>query len=93
MSAYVLTRKRQTLETPSFINLIFNYKRFSILWLAARVWLGWQWIYAGLHKLSNPGWRKTGEALKAFGWAPFKSQLRDVHRLHLTRISASFRRC
>ena len=66
MSAYVLTRKGQTLETPSFINLLFSDKRFSILWLAIRVWLGWQWIDASLHKLSNPAWMKTGEALKGF---------------------------
>ena len=66
MSAYVLTRKGQTLETPSFINLLFSDKRFSILWLAVRVWLGWQWIDASLHKLSNPAWMQTGEALKGF---------------------------
>jgi thiosulfate dehydrogenase [quinone] large subunit len=66
MSAYVLTRKGQTLETPSFINLLFSDKRFSILWLAVRVWLGWQWIDASLHKLSNPAWMKTGDALKGF---------------------------
>ena len=68
MSTYVLTRKGQTLETPSFINMMFSDKRFSILWLAVRVWLGWQWIDASLHKLTNPGWMKTGEALKGF-WA------------------------
>lgn len=66
MSAYVLTRKGQMLETPSFINLLFSDKRFSILWLAVRVWLGYQWIEAGLHKLSNPAWMKTGDALKGF---------------------------
>jgi len=66
MSAYVQTRKGQTLETPSFITLLFSDKRFSILWLAVRVWLGWQWIDASLHKLSNPAWMKTGEALKGF---------------------------
>ena len=66
MSAYVLTRKGQTLETPSFINMLFSDKRFSILWLAVRVWLGWQWIEAGWHKVTNPAWMQTGEALKAF---------------------------
>ena len=66
MSAYVQTRKGQTLEVPSFINLVFSDKRFSILWLAVRVWLGWQWIEASLHKLSNPAWMQTGDALKGF---------------------------
>jgi len=66
MSAYVLTRKGQTLETPSFINLLFSDKRFSILWLAVRVWLGWKWIASSLPKLENPAWMQTGEALKGF---------------------------
>ena len=66
MSTYVLTHKGQTLETPSIINMLFNDKRFSILWLAVRVWLGWQWIEASLHKLTNPAWMQTGEALKGF---------------------------
>jgi len=43
---------------------LFSDKRFSILWLAIRVWLGYQWIEASLHELSNPAWMKTGDALK-----------------------------
>ncbi len=66
MATYVLTRKGQPLETPSFINTIFSDKRFSVLWLVVRVWLGWQWIDASRHKLTNPAWMKTGEALKGF---------------------------
>jgi thiosulfate dehydrogenase [quinone] large subunit len=66
MTAYVLTRKGQALETPAFINLLFNDKRFSILWLAVRVWLGWKWIASGWPKLQNPAWMQTGEALKGF---------------------------
>ncbi len=66
MTTYVLTRKGQPLEAPSFINAIFSDKRFSILWLAVRVWLGWQWIEASLHKLGDPAWMKTGVALKGF---------------------------
>lgn len=72
MSAYVTTRKGQTLETPSFINTIFSDKRFSVLWLAVRVWLGWQWIQASLHKLESPDWMVTGNALKGFWTAAVK---------------------
>ena len=66
MSTYVVTSKGKTLETPSFINALFSDKRFSIVWLAVRVWLGWQWIDASLHKLTSPAWMQTGEALKGF---------------------------
>lgn len=66
MATYVLTRKGQTLATPSFITTLFSDKRFSILWLAVRLWLGWKWIEAGLHKIESPAWMQTGEALKGF---------------------------
>ena len=66
MSAHILTRKGQPLEAPSIVNMLFNDKRFSILWLAVRVWLGWKWIDASLHKLESPAWMRTGEALKGF---------------------------
>ena len=72
MSAHVLTRKGQTLETPSFINLLFSDKRFAILWLAVRVWLGFQWIKSSLPKLQNPAWMQTGDALKGFWMGAIK---------------------
>jgi thiosulfate dehydrogenase [quinone] large subunit len=66
MATYVLTRKGRTLETPPVINTLFSDKRFSILWLAVRLWLGWKWIASGWPKLNNPAWMQTGEALKGF---------------------------
>lgn len=66
MASYVNTRKGQVLETPSIINMLFSDKRFSVLWLAVRVWLGWKWIDASIHKLQSPAWMQTGEALKGF---------------------------
>ena len=66
MATYILTRKGQTLETPALINTVFSDKRFSILWLAVRLWLGWKWIASGWPKLQNPAWMQTGEALKGF---------------------------
>lgn len=66
MSSYVLTRTGKTLEAPPIINMLFSDTRFSILWLAVRVWLGWKWIASGWPKLNNPAWMQTGEALKGF---------------------------
>ncbi|QGP91988.1 hypothetical protein MGLY_13370 [Neomoorella glycerini] len=43
-------------------------RRLSIVWTLLRIWLGWQWLEAGLHKFSDPKWMQTGEALKGF-WA------------------------
>lgn len=66
MSDFVVTREGKTLETPSFITLLFSDKRFSILWLPIRLWLGWQWIEAGLHKVTDAAWMQSGVALKGF---------------------------
>lgn len=66
MSAYVTTRKGQTLETPAIINFLFTDKRAAMIWLIARLWLGYQWIKSGLPKLQNPDWMVSGDALKGF---------------------------
>jgi thiosulfate dehydrogenase [quinone] large subunit len=61
----VVTRKGETIQTPPFIETIFNDKRMAIIWLPLRVWIGIQWIIAGYEKL-NPAWLQTGAALKGF---------------------------
>ncbi|MCL4426638.1 MAG: DoxX family protein [Firmicutes bacterium] len=45
---------------------ILKDRRFSVIWLLLRVWLGYQWLEAGLHKVGDPKWMQTGEALKGF---------------------------
>lgn len=66
MSTYVLTQKGTVLEAPSLIKFLFEDKRSALLWLIARVWLGYQWIEAGMHKVTSPAWMSTGDALKGF---------------------------
>src|SRR5512141_2285057 len=66
MSAQVVvTRKGESIQTPPFIETIFTDKRMSIVWLPLRIWIGLQWIEAGLGKL-NPAWLETGKALQGF---------------------------
>lgn len=66
--AAVVTRKGQILQDPPFVQKILNDPRAAWLWLPLRIWIGYQWISASLHKLGNPAWMQTGEALKGF-WA------------------------
>jgi thiosulfate dehydrogenase (quinone) large subunit len=66
MSENVITQQSKTIETPSILTRLFTDKRFAIVWLPIRVWLGMQWVEASLHKLSDPAWMKTGVALKGF---------------------------
>ena len=64
----VTTRKGQIVQNPSFITKLLNHPLAGLIWLPIRVWLGWQWISASLHKLESPAWMQTGAALKGF-WA------------------------
>jgi thiosulfate dehydrogenase [quinone] large subunit len=36
------------------------------LFLGIRLFLGWEWLQAGLHKLEDPAWSASGEALRGF---------------------------
>jgi thiosulfate dehydrogenase (quinone) large subunit len=64
----VTTRKGEVVQTPSFLSNFFNHPLAGLLWLPIRIWLGWQWIAASLHKFESPAWMQTGVALKGF-WA------------------------
>jgi thiosulfate dehydrogenase [quinone] large subunit len=64
MSAVV--QKGRVIEDPAFARTLFNDARFAVLWLVLRVWLGYQWIEAALHKVESPAWTQTGDAIKGF---------------------------
>lgn len=55
-----------TVTDPPIANTLFNTTKFAWLWLIVRVFLGYQWINAGYHKLTSPEWMSTGNALKGF---------------------------
>jgi thiosulfate dehydrogenase (quinone) large subunit len=66
MLNFLKHKQHRVIEDPQFVKTLFTDARFSVFWLLARVWLGWQWIDAASHKISNPAWTDTGEALKGF---------------------------
>ena len=66
MKNAVMTRKGEALHTPAFLKTIFNHPLAGLIWLPIRVWIGWQWLEAGLHKFESPAWMQTGTALKGF---------------------------
>jgi len=57
-----------TIRQPTWVSSVFDSTStvWPWAWLILRVWVGYQWLEAGLEKLSNPGWVSTGEALKSF---------------------------
>lgn len=62
----VTTRKGEVVQNPSIITRLLNHPLAGLIWLPIRIWLGWQWISASLHKLESPAWMQTGAALKGF---------------------------
>ncbi|MGA2489399.1 MAG: DoxX family membrane protein [Anaerolineales bacterium] len=66
MKSTVTTRKGVIVKTPSFIKTLINHPMAGLIWLPIRVWVGWQWLSAGLHKVESAGWMQTGASLKSF---------------------------
>lgn len=63
---YITSRKGQVIQDPPFVHKLLNDRRFSVLWLVLRIWLGIQWVEAALGKIGNPAWVDGGAALKGF---------------------------
>ena len=62
----VVTRKGEVVQDPPLVTKLLSDPRAGWLFLLLRIWLGYQWVEASLHKISNPAWVATGEALKGF---------------------------
>lgn len=56
----------RTVKDPAFAHKLFSDTGWSWVWAILRVWLGYQWVEAGLHKVADPKWVATGEALKSY---------------------------
>ncbi len=53
------------IQDPPLAKFLFGSTRMAWLWLVIRLYLGWDWLEAGLHKLT-PAWLEGGMALKGF---------------------------
>ena len=62
----IVTRKGEVVQDPPLVQKLLSDPRAGWLWLLPRLWLGYQWIDAASHKIGNPAWVETGEALKGF---------------------------
>jgi thiosulfate dehydrogenase [quinone] large subunit len=52
---------------PPIARLLFSSTKLAWLWVIVRLYLGYQWINAGLHKVEGDGWiNNGGVALKGF---------------------------
>jgi thiosulfate dehydrogenase [quinone] large subunit len=53
---------------PPLAKFLFADTRFAWFWLLVRIYVGWQWFYAGWEKFGNPAWTgdQAGSAVKGF---------------------------
>jgi thiosulfate dehydrogenase [quinone] large subunit len=67
---YVDSRDPQTpqveVESPGFPRYLFGNTRAGLFWLPIRIFLGFQWLDAGWHKLTGEGWVDGGSALLGY---------------------------
>jgi thiosulfate dehydrogenase [quinone] large subunit len=54
------------IEGPRFVRFLFNNSRAGLFWLPIRLFVGFSWLDAGLHKLTNPAWTQGGTALQGY---------------------------
>jgi thiosulfate dehydrogenase [quinone] large subunit len=53
-------------EGPAFARYLFSNTRAGLFWLPVRIFLGFEWIEAGWHKLTGTGWIDGGSALLGY---------------------------
>jgi thiosulfate dehydrogenase [quinone] large subunit len=54
------------IEGPGFARFLFSNSRAGLLWLPIRVFLGFSWLDAGIHKFTDPEWTQGGAALRSY---------------------------
>lgn len=59
-------RKERVVRDPAIARFLTTNPLASLIWLPLRLWLGWQWLDAGLHKVNNEAWVNGGQALRGF---------------------------
>ncbi len=64
--AAVTTRAGSIIQDPPLVQRILNDRRAAWLWLLPRIWLGYQWIEAAMHKVGNEAWTAGGAALQGY---------------------------
>ena len=53
-------------DGPAFTRFLFHDPRAGMIWLPIRLFVGFAWLGAGLHKLQGTGWLDGGSALAGF---------------------------
>ena len=54
------------IKDPPIARFLYGSTKMGLIWLAVRVFVGFQWLNSGYGKLYNAGWMGDGSALKGF---------------------------
>lgn len=54
------------IHDPQIAHLLFNDTRTAPLWLAVRLFVGYEWLSAGYEKVRSSAWMSGGSALKGY---------------------------
>lgn len=60
------TARGTVIQDPPLAAFLFSNTATAWLWLVVRMWVGYKWIDAALHKVSDAAWVQTGVALRTF---------------------------
>jgi thiosulfate dehydrogenase [quinone] large subunit len=63
---FITTQGDVTLPDPPLAHALFSSTKFAWLWAIIRIFLGYEWVTAGWHKLTGGGWLDGGTALQGF---------------------------
>lgn len=57
-----------TIPEPTISKFLFSNTKTALFWLIVRVYVGYNWLMAGISKFSNPAWigSDTGKAITGF---------------------------
>jgi thiosulfate dehydrogenase [quinone] large subunit len=53
-------------EDPPLAKLLFSNTKMAWFWLVVRLYVGYEWLEAGMHKFSDPKWMSDGTALLGY---------------------------
>jgi len=68
-----LNGDRHVFDDPPIARFLFGDTRVAWFWLLLRVYLGYNWLDASLHKLTSAAWMSDGTALAGFWTAALKA--------------------
>ncbi len=67
MEAAPATKPADTLiQDPPVARFLFQDPRAALLWLPLRLFVGWEWLEAGLHKFQDPAWMNSSTAIRGY---------------------------